>query len=64
MSDKPRYSFLNVDGVLRDGYAVNISGDDDGRRVHVTFTYRDNITGAVYAVEASGYRTRLGECDA
>jgi len=55
---------LNVDGVLRDGYAVNISGDDDGRRVHVTFTYRDNITGAVYAVEASGYRTRLGECDA
>lgn len=26
MADKPRYSFLNVDGMLRDGYAVTEVG--------------------------------------
>lgn len=54
----PRYSFYNVNGTLKDASQIRI-GVDKGDRVDVDFKYRDNLTGELYHVQATGYRTKI-----
>lgn len=56
MSDKPRYSFGNVDGIMKDGVSVSIGIERDS--VTVSFDYADSRDGILYHVEATGYRTK------
>ena len=59
MSNEPRYSFGDVDGVMNDGTSVSIGFTGD--HVDISFDYRDAVDGQWYHVEASGYRTKKEE---
>lgn len=56
--DRPRYSFGDVQGAMKDGIAVSI-GFDECNRVNIEFTYTDRLDGFTYTVSASGYRTKI-----
>ena len=56
----PRYSFGDVQGVLREGTGVSVGWDtDDGDRVTVEFDYLDSAEGKRYHVTARGWRTEV-----
>ena len=57
MSDKPRYTFGGVNGVMKYGTHVDI-GIARGDVVDISFDYRDNRDGVDYHVQATGYRTK------
>jgi len=60
MTDNPRYTFSDVQGAMRDGYAVNI-GMDERDRITVEFTYADRLDGKTYKVTALGWRIEVKE---
>jgi hypothetical protein len=57
MSDKPRYTFSDVNGVIVDGTNVDI-GIAQGDVIDILFDYRDSRDGVDYHVQATGYRTK------
>ena len=54
MSDTTRYTFGNVDGIMKEGTGVCIGMDGDDR-VTIHFKYRD-AEGKWWAVAAHGWR--------
>lgn len=56
MADKPRYTFGDVNGVLKDGTSVSVGVEKDW--VSISFDYHDHRDDVVYHVEATGYRTK------
>ena len=57
MCGKPRYSFGDVNGVMKNGLDVSI-GIDQSDKVNISFNYRDDRDGIYYYVQTSGYRTK------
>ena len=56
----PRYSFGDVQGVLREGAGVSVGWDTNGGdRVTVEFDYLDRAEGKRYHVTARGWRTEV-----
>jgi hypothetical protein len=56
MSDKPRYSFGDIDGIMKDGTSVSIGVERDN--VVISFDYVDSRDGTLYHVETTGHRTK------
>lgn len=57
---KPRYSFGDVKGAMKDGTSISVGVDSDDR-VNIEFDYTDTLTGQRYHVSAVGRRTEIKE---
>jgi hypothetical protein len=57
---KPRYTFGDVSGAMKEGRAVSV-GVDNGDHIDISFYYRDNQDGKLYHVEAIGHRSEIKE---
>jgi hypothetical protein len=55
-----RYSFGDVNGVMKDGLNVSI-GFDENDRCNIEFSYRDQRDGELYCVHATGRRRKVLE---
>jgi hypothetical protein len=53
---KPRYTFGDVNGAMKDGTHVIINGGPRDE-ITISFNYTDTRDGVVYHVEATGFRT-------
>lgn len=60
MSDKPRYSFGDVKGIMRESMGFSVGGDEK-ERIDIEFTYRDTRDGKLYRAVASGWRELVKE---
>lgn len=58
MTDKPRYSFGDVEGVMRDSTSFSM-GYDENDRISIEFNYTDRRDGVLYHVAAAGWRSRV-----
>ena len=60
MSEKPRYSFGDVKGIMREGMGFSV-GVDEKDMLDIEFTYRDTRDGKLYRVVARGWRELVKE---
>ena len=58
MTDKPHYSFGDIEGVMRDSTSFSL-GRDERNRINIEFNYTDNRDGVLYRVTASGWRSAV-----
>ena len=56
--NKPRYSFGDVEGVMRESTSLSV-GCDERNRISIEFNYTDNRDGVLYHVAASGWRSAV-----
>ena len=57
MHTPPRYTFGNVNGIMKDGTSIAVGVQEDS--VTVTFDYHDRETGKMYHVVAKGFRAEV-----